>query len=101
MTTPSAEIVDRAGARNYLAALHGNVDNTVAGEFETLLGGLANAGLTDPAVLGPIETARELLGAARDGVASAIAALDGGHAAVSEVVSAVDAADSTEFYRDH
>jgi hypothetical protein len=100
-TAASVEIVDRAGARNYLAALHRNVNNTVNGEFETLLGGLANAGLTDPAVIGPIETARELIGAARDGVAAAVAALDGGHAAVSETVAAVPAAEKTEFYRNH
>ncbi|WP_131744620.1 hypothetical protein [Frankia sp. Cppng1_Ct_nod] len=101
MNTTATEIVDLQGTKDYLSGLRGNIDQTVTGELETVLAGLANAGLTDPAVLGPIATLRELLSSARDGADAALAALDGGHSAVAETVAAVDAANDTEFYRQH
>ncbi len=100
-TQASAEAIDRDAAVNYLTSLHNNITTTVSSELETLLAGMARAGLTDPAVIQPIHTMRELLTAARDGVQFAMDALNGGHAAVSEVVNAVDAADDTDFYRQH
>jgi hypothetical protein len=69
--------------------------------LETVLGGLAAAGFKDQAAIGQINSVRELLSAARDGADAAVAVFEGGHAAVSETVNAVPAADSTEFYRDH
>ncbi|WP_239376072.1 hypothetical protein [Frankia sp. Cj5] len=98
---PSAEVIDRDAAVRYLSALHANITNTVSSELESLLGGMANAGLTDPDVVNPVHAVRELLTTARDGVQFAVDALNGGHAAVSETVNAVDAADSTDFYRQH
>lgn len=100
-TTTAAEIVDIQGAKDYLSALRTNISNTVDGELETVLAGLANAGMKDSAVLGPIATLRELLSGARDGADAALAALEGGHSAVAETVNAVPAADQTEFYRQH
>lgn len=97
----SAEVIDRDAAVNYLTSLHGNITTTVTSELETLLAGMARAGLTDPEVIQPIHVVRELLTAGCDGVQFAVDALNGGHAAVSETVNAVDAADDTDFYRQH
>jgi hypothetical protein len=98
---PSAEVIDRDAAVRYLSGLRDNITHTVVTELETLLAGMAGAGLTDGEVLQPVHIVRELLTTARDGVQMAVDVLNGGHAAVSEVVAGVNAAERTDFYRQH